>query len=109
MSYSAPITHPKTKLEGLQSFVQLIINKIESGEHREALFTAVDLRADLHSTANPYASVTDGTGNALMQALRDQHAAELADAIAKSFAEGIKEGRRLEKQSIAEKLGLITA
>jgi hypothetical protein len=55
--YYAEITMPKTKREGLQNFVQLIINQIEQGEHREALLTAVDLLNDLKSKANPYAEV----------------------------------------------------
>jgi hypothetical protein len=106
LGYSKAIEMPKTKLEGLQNFVQLIINKIESGENREALLTAVDLLNDLLSNANPYASVTDGTGSKLIAELQAAHAKELVEAISKAKADGIREGRLNEKQAIAQKLGL---
>ena len=54
MYYSSAITTPKTKQEGLINFVQMIINEIEAGNHREALLKAVDLRNDLVGKAPAY-------------------------------------------------------
>lgn len=107
LHYSAEIKMPSTKLEGLQNFVQLIINQIEAGEPTEALLTAVDLINDLRSNANPYAEVTDGKGSKLITQLKQQHAKELGDMTAKAKADGIAEGRAMEKRAMAEKLGLL--
>lgn len=47
--YSREITVPKDKREGLENFVQFIINALERGDTREALLKAVDLRQDINS------------------------------------------------------------
>lgn len=47
MSYKVPIEMTETPQQGLINFVQMIINRLEDGETREALLTAVDLRTDL--------------------------------------------------------------
>lgn len=47
--YSAPISQPKSKEEGLKNFVQMIINDLEKGNHKEALLKAVDLLNDIGS------------------------------------------------------------
>lgn len=107
LHYSREITMPSTKLEGLQNFVQLIINKIEAGDTNEALLSAVDLLNDLGSNANPYAEVTDGNGSKLIAQLRQKHAKEMGDAMAKAKADGVAEGRSMEKRAMAEKLGLV--
>ena len=49
MTYTREIKRPKNKEEGLQNFVQMIINCLEAGDHREALLKAVDLHQDLTS------------------------------------------------------------
>lgn len=45
--YSRELTEPKDMAEGLQNFVQMIVNQIEAGEHHSALMLAVDLLDDL--------------------------------------------------------------
>lgn len=52
--YTAEINPPRSTLEGLANYVQMIINEIEAGNTREALMKAVDLRQDLDSNASPY-------------------------------------------------------
>jgi len=47
MAYTREIKRPKNLEEGLQNFVQMIINCLEAGDHREALLKAVDLHQDL--------------------------------------------------------------
>lgn len=47
--YSHELKEPKTNREGLQNFVQMIINEIEDGNPNEALLKAVDLRQDIMS------------------------------------------------------------
>ena len=45
--YSQEIQMPSNMQEGLQNFVQMIINDMESGMTRESLLKAVDLKQDL--------------------------------------------------------------
>jgi hypothetical protein len=47
MTYAREMKAPQNKEEGLQNFVQMIINCLEAGDHREALLKAVDLHQDL--------------------------------------------------------------
>ena len=47
--YSQEIQMPSNMQEGLQNFVQMIINDLESGMTREALLKAVDLKQNLDS------------------------------------------------------------
>jgi len=47
--YTAEIKMPTTKREGLENFIQMIINHLEADNTREALLTAVDLRQDVTS------------------------------------------------------------
>ena len=41
--YSRQITEPATRLEGITNHLQMVINRLEAGDEREALLTAVDL------------------------------------------------------------------
>lgn len=104
--YSRDIKMPKTKLEGLQNFVQIIINNLEAEKPSEALLVAVDLLDDLSSKSNPYAEITDGKGNAQIRALEQAHAASLSEAIAKAYAQGIEKGQAQERARIASVLGV---
>lgn len=52
--YTAPLTMPKTKREGLANAVQMIINAAEAGDSREAMLLAVNLLDDITSESNPY-------------------------------------------------------
>jgi hypothetical protein len=52
--YSAPVTLPTTKREGLCNAVQLIINAMEAEQHQSALLATVDLLNDIASKSNPY-------------------------------------------------------
>jgi hypothetical protein len=45
--YYQEIKEPRNMQEGLANFVQMIINELEAGNHREALLKAVDLLNDL--------------------------------------------------------------
>ena len=46
--YSKPMINPPANAqEGLQNFVQMIVNKLERGEVREAKLQAVDLLNDI--------------------------------------------------------------
>lgn len=70
MSYAQKIETPKDAQEGLQNFVQSIINDLEFGMDREALLKAVDLKNDLvggvykvekaHTDAPGWADVASG-------------------------------------------------
>ncbi len=46
--YSREIGMPKTKRDGLANFVQMVINRIEINDSREALLLAVDLLEDIN-------------------------------------------------------------
>ena len=104
--YSREIKMPATKLEGLQNFVQMIINAIERDDARAALLTAVDLLDDLSSKSNPYSEITDGKGNMQIVKLQEQHSNELADAIKKAHADGVEAGVSQERARIANMLGV---
>lgn len=90
--YSKTLTQPTTRKEGLLNFVQMIINRIEAGDHREALLTAVDLLDTLAGNANPYADVTDGISRPAMDAelrdMADAHRAALTTHGETMFAKG---------------------
>lgn len=60
--YSAEIKKPKDRREGLANFVQMIVNRIEAGDHREALLTAADLLEDLRCVSAPYGYIIDNMG-----------------------------------------------
>jgi|SRR6185503_13288595 len=103
--YSRQIKMPANKKEGLENFVQLIINQIEAGESNEALLTAVDLLNDLWSGIYSEVDTEAGRRMVSVQAeLERRHTAELNKAREAAFAAG-QESARLE---IAMKLGLST-
>lgn len=103
--YSRDIEMPTTKRDGLANFVQIVINKIEAGEHREALLQAVDLLEDVNSGLYDDA-MTDAKGySAQMREMQAKHDAEIIAAHQRGKVEGIAE----EKRRMAEALKLVTA
>lgn len=104
--YSREITMPKTKKEGLCNFVQMVINRLEAGQHEEALLTAVDLLQDLEGSAYDDAiDASAATILSLQKEMEAKHAGEVMAAHEFSFAAGRDAARR----EIAEKLGLVAA
>lgn len=105
--FSRPVELPATRREGLANFVQIIINKIEEGDHREALLEAVDLHQDITSgiydDTMPTGTETPCT---LISQLRERHAAELAEARDRAYAEGMADGTAEERRRLAVTLGL---
>lgn len=104
--YSKPIKQPATRKEGLLNFVQMIINRIEAEDHREALMLAVDLLDTLAGNANPYADVTDGISrpamDAELKALSDLHREQMATHGQRMF----DKGQEAAKADMARLLGL---
>lgn len=103
-TYSRKIEMPKTKREGLENFVQMIINRIEGGEHREALLQAVDLINDVRSGIYDDA-MADALGyNEMTRDLNAKH----QDEIIKAGQKGFESGVAAEKSRMAKALGLTT-
>jgi hypothetical protein len=107
--YSRQIKMPKSRAEGFQNFVQMIINHLETGNSREALLQAVDLLDTISGKANPYSEITDESVsfNRMIAELKEQHARQMTEAIARATKAGIEEGKRLQKLETAKKLGLL--
>lgn len=108
--YSREITAPTTRQQGFQNFVQMIINQLEADNPREALLMAVDLLDSISGKSNPYTSVTQAEDALLRRTVDDlnaKHAKAMAKAITDATRAGIDEGRRLQKQETAKKLGLL--
>lgn len=105
--YSRPIEMPKTRLDGLRNFVQMIVNQIEGGDHTNALMTAVDLLDTLTGSANPFASITSDKDNRMIEELKRQHAKEMGDALARAEQDGVKRGIAAEKARMARVLELV--
>lgn len=105
--YSREIEMPKTKLDGLCNFVQMIVNHAEKGDTREALLTAVDLLDTLRGSANPFADITSDKDNRLLAALERKHAAEMAQAVIRANQDGHQRGVADEKARMARALELV--
>lgn len=103
--YTREIKMPANKREGLANFVQIIINRLEAGESREALMAAVDLHQDI--TTGVYDdAMTDANGiQALVSEMEAKHAADIIAAAQKGREDGIAE----EKARMAKSLGLLAA
>ena len=82
--YSREITKPATRKDGLCNYVQMIINRLEAGDTREALMTAVGLLDDLSGSV--YNEVTVDAAPDTMPM------AEHFDALAKAKAEAMRAG-----------------
>lgn len=104
--YSRKIEMPKTRLDGLCNFVQMVINQLEAENPNEALLIAVDLLDTLRGQSNPFSSITSEKDNAMLAEITRQHAAEVSDAIIKAHAEGFTKGEESQKRKLVELLGL---
>lgn len=105
--YSREIEMPKTRLDGLCNFVQMIINQAEAGNTREALLTAVDLLDTLRGSSNPFSSITASKDNRLLGELERKYAADKAAAIIKAHQDGFERGVAAEKARMAKALELV--
>lgn len=104
--YSRKIEMPRTRLQGLCNFVQMVINHIEAKNPQEALLVAVDLLDTLQGQSNPFSSVTAEKDNAMLAELKRQHMQEVTDAMVKARQDGYEAGVAAEKARMATVLGL---
>ena len=88
--YSREITMPADRKEGLCNYVQMIINRLEAGDHREALLTAVGLLDDLSGSV--YADITDPPAPDMIPA--SEHYAALSNAKGAAFSNGFDAGQK---------------
>lgn len=100
--YTREIEMPKTRREGLQNFVQMVINKIEAGDNEKALLTAVDLLEDLRCGIYDDAMANAKGYDAMAKELTAKHQAELFIATKQGYDRGISD----EKERMAKALGL---
>lgn len=105
MAYSRPVEMPRTKKEGLANFVQLIINKIESGDTSNALLGAVDLLEDLRCGIYDDAMADAKGHDRIMGELVSTHQAEIIKAAEMAYQRGVAD----EKARMAKALGLVAA
>lgn len=100
--YSREVKMPQTKKEGLENFLQLIINRIEAGESQEALLKAVDLLEDIRCGSYDEAMADAKGFSALVRESEAKHEAAVHSALAVGRAEGI----RSERERIGQLLGV---
>lgn len=104
MSYAREIKMPATRKEGLCNFVQMIINRIEAGDSREALLTAVDLLDTLSGQANPFSVVTaDATPSGMPMA---EHFSAIESAKRDAFQRGFEAGQAAKAAEYRKLVGL---
>ena len=94
--YSREIQMPGTRKEGLCNYVQMVINRLEAEDYREALLTAVGLLDDLSGSV--YDDVTDPPSADNMPM------AEHFDALAKAKADAHREGFEAGQKAKAAEL-----
>ena len=103
--YTRHIEAPKDKAEGLQNFVQMIINRLDAGDHREALLLAVDLHEDLR--CGIYAEVT---APEIMKTVPvSEHYAAVHAAKQAGIEQGMEAGRKEVRASLRNLLGEVSA
>ena len=90
MNYAREITMPANRKEGLCNYVQMIINRLEAGDTREALLTAVGLLDDLSGSV--YADITDPPALDMIPA--SEHYAALSNAKGAAFGDGFEAGQK---------------
>lgn len=88
--YTKQINMPNNKTEGLLNFVQIVINKIESGDIENALLSAVDLLSDLE--CGTYKDVFEETH--LYKELQQKHMQELFESSKRSYDNGFSDGKK---------------
>lgn len=100
--YSREIKMPATKREGLENFLQMVINKLEAGETREALMLAVDLQDDVRCGIYDDAMADAKGFNRMTQEMMAKHSAEIVKADEAGYERGVAD----EKARMAKQLGL---
>lgn len=90
MSYARDIQMPKTRKEGLCNYVQMIINRLEAGDHREALLTAVGLLDDLSGSV--YDDISDPPTPEMIPAA--EHFQAVANARGEAYGDGFVAGQK---------------
>lgn len=105
MSYAAEIKMPTSKREGLENFVQMVINRIEAGDAQSALLTAVDLLEDIRCGIYDDA-MADAKGHShLVRELEAKHQADIIASAEAGYARGVSD----EKARMSKALGLLAA
>lgn len=100
--YSRKIEMPKTKREGLENFLQIIINRLEAGETHEGLLAAVDLLQDVHSGVYDDAMKDAKGADLLAKELAEKHTADVIKASEENYSRGVAD----ERARIVKLLGL---
>lgn len=100
--HSREIKMPTTKKEGLENFIQMIINRLEDGDSKEALLLAIDLWNDVSSGI--YNDVQTGS---LLSNLRAELDAKHLDQLAKERARAFTAGQEHARAEISKRLGLL--
>jgi hypothetical protein len=101
-SFTREIKTPANKKEGLENFIQMIINRLESNETREGLLLAVDLLEDVR--CGIYNDVD--TGN-LVAALHAELDAKHLEQLAKERDGAFAAGQEAVRAEISKRLGLV--
>lgn len=102
--YSREVKTPANKKEGLENFIQMIINQLEGDKPENAIYTAVDLLQDVRF--GTYDNIE--TGNIvgrLHSELDAKHQLEIVKTREGAFAAGQASAR----MEMAKRLGLVLA
>lgn len=101
--YSREISLPKTRREGLENFIQIAINRLEAGDHQEALLGLVDLLEDIRCRIYDGALTDPRGADRLAKEMQARHTAEVIKASEDGYARGVAD----EKARMAKALQLI--
>ena len=96
MSYAREIKTPANRKEGLCNFVQIIINRLEAGDDREALLTAVDLLDDLSGSV--YDDVAVDVSPDMMP--MGEHFAAMSSAKGAAYGDGFAAGQKAKADEL---------
>lgn len=100
--YTQEIKAPTTKAEGLENFVQMIINQIEAGNADAALLLAVNLHQDLTCGAYKEVTTPDLTEASVPMA---EHLRAVEAARAQASDAGMKAGANAVRAEMKRLLG----
>lgn len=101
--YSKEITLPTTKRDGLENFLQIIINKLEAGDKNEALLATVDLLHDVQCGAYDDAMADSKGRDLLGKEIQAKHTAEIIKTAEVNYERGVSD----EKARMAKALKLV--
>lgn len=105
LHYTRDIKMSRNKKEGLENFLQMIINHAEAGRTRETLLTAVDLLEDVRSGAYDDAMKDAAGFSQIIAEAQQKH----ADALVAQASSSFEAGQQEERKRIAALLGLGSA